>query len=215
MSKGFRRPQAEPTKSELISGQGEALKALASQLQGTMNMQVNLHRKLGALENDLNAFGSVLRKSVKEGTIEGGDSVLLDFIGFLYREDGTLEEEHFHGGFGLGQVILNVGAYAFLKEFEDALVGQKAGAQLTIELTFPAEYHAEQFKGKKAQFRIAILGVWAADPVSAFVTEAYEASIKAQAVRLEAQKKAVEETAALNAPQAGTDAATPTETPAQ
>jgi trigger factor len=36
--------------------------------------------------------------------------------------------------------------------FEDAILGKKAGDEFTIEVTFPADYHAEALKGKAAKF---------------------------------------------------------------
>ena len=36
--------------------------------------------------------------------------------------------------------------------FEDAILGKKAGDEFTIEVTFPADYHAENLKGKAAKF---------------------------------------------------------------
>ena len=40
--------------------------------------------------------------------------------------------------------------------FEDGIVGHKAGDQFDIDVTFPAEYHAENLKGKAAKFAITL-----------------------------------------------------------
>jgi trigger factor len=40
--------------------------------------------------------------------------------------------------------------------FEEGIVGHKAGEKFTIDVTFPAEYHAENLKGKAAKFDITL-----------------------------------------------------------
>ena len=35
--------------------------------------------------------------------------------------------------------------------FEEGIVGHKAGEQFDINVTFPAEYHSENLKGKDAK----------------------------------------------------------------
>jgi trigger factor len=40
--------------------------------------------------------------------------------------------------------------------FEEQLVGVKAGDELTINVTFPADYQAENLAGKDAQFKINV-----------------------------------------------------------
>ena len=40
--------------------------------------------------------------------------------------------------------------------FEEGIVGHKAGEQFDIDVTFPAEYHAENLKGKAAKFAITL-----------------------------------------------------------
>jgi trigger factor len=40
--------------------------------------------------------------------------------------------------------------------FEDGIVGKKAGEEVVADVTFPEEYHAENLKGKPAQFTITV-----------------------------------------------------------
>ena len=40
--------------------------------------------------------------------------------------------------------------------FEDGIVGHKAGDQFDINVTFPAEYHSENLKGKAAKFAVTL-----------------------------------------------------------
>ncbi len=79
-----------------------------------------------------------------EATAATGDKVKIDFV-------GKIDGEAFEGGTAEG-VDLVLGQSSFIPGFEDALVGVKAGEQKTISVTFPADYQAENLKGKAATF---------------------------------------------------------------
>ncbi|WP_144491356.1 trigger factor [Bacillus sp. WP8] len=84
----------------------------------------------------------------EEGAIENGDTVVLDFEGFV---DG----EAFEGG-KAENYSLEVGSGSFIPGFEEQLVGLEAGAERDVEVTFPEEYHAEDLAGKPAVFKVKI-----------------------------------------------------------
>ncbi|AOC55930.1 MULTISPECIES: trigger factor [Bacillus] len=84
----------------------------------------------------------------EEGAIENGDTVVLDFEGFV---DG----EAFEGG-KAENYSLEVGSGSFIPGFEEQLVGLEAGAEKDVEVTFPEEYHAEDLAGKPAVFKVKI-----------------------------------------------------------
>ncbi|RUO30516.1 trigger factor [Aliidiomarina sanyensis] len=86
-------------------------------------------------------------KEVKRGA-KDGDKVTMDFVG---RVDG----EEFQGG-KAENFELEMGQGRMIPGFEDGVKGLKAGAEKTIEVTFPEEYHAEDLKGKPAQFDLVI-----------------------------------------------------------
>ena len=73
-----------------------------------------------------------------------GMRVTLDFV-------GSIDGEEFDGGKAEG-FTLELGAGRMIPGFEDAILGKKAGDEFTIEVTFPADYHAEALKGKAAKF---------------------------------------------------------------
>ena len=50
--------------------------------------------------------------------------------------------------------VLFMGQGRMIPGFEEGIVGHKAGEKFTIDVTFPAEYHAENLKGKAAKFDI-------------------------------------------------------------
>lgn len=86
---------------------------------------------------------------VKEaGTIQNGDTVVIDFEGFV---DG----EAFDGG-KAENYSLEIGSGSFIPGFEEQLVGLETEAEKDVEVTFPEEYHAEELAGKLATFKVTV-----------------------------------------------------------
>ncbi len=79
---------------------------------------------------------------------ESGDRVEIDFT-------GTIDGEEFDGGKAEG-FSLSLGQGRMIPGFEDAILGKKAGEDVVAEVTFPEDYHAENLKGKAAQFTIKV-----------------------------------------------------------
>ncbi|MBL4822899.1 MAG: trigger factor [Colwellia sp.] len=77
-----------------------------------------------------------------------GDKLTLDFNG---RVDG----EAFDGGKAEG-FELELGAGRMIPGFEQEIIGMKSGEEKTIKVTFPDDYHAENLKGKEAEFDIVV-----------------------------------------------------------
>ncbi len=80
-----------------------------------------------------------------------GDQVVIDFVG---RVDG----EEFEGGKAEGHPLV-LGSGQLIPGFEDQLVGAKAGEERTVTVTFPADYPAENLKGREAEFTVTIQAV--------------------------------------------------------
>ncbi len=77
-----------------------------------------------------------------------GDKVEIDFEGFI---DGV----PFEGGKSQNHPLV-LGSGNFIPGFEEQVVGMKADEEKDIEVSFPADYHAENLKGKKATFRVKL-----------------------------------------------------------
>jgi len=77
-----------------------------------------------------------------------GDKLTIDFLG---RVDG----EEFEGGKAEG-FELELGAGRMIPGFEKEITGMKVGEEKTINVTFPEDYHAENLKGKDAEFDIKV-----------------------------------------------------------
>jgi len=79
---------------------------------------------------------------------KNGDKLTLDFTG---RVDG----EVFEGG-EAKDFELELGAGRMIPGFEKEITGMKVGEEKTIKVTFPDDYHAENLKGKEAEFDIVV-----------------------------------------------------------
>lgn len=84
----------------------------------------------------------------EEGKAENGDTVVMDFEGFV---DG----EAFEGG-KAENYSLELGSGQFIPGFEEQLVGLAAGEEKDVEVSFPEEYHATELAGKPAKFKVKI-----------------------------------------------------------
>ncbi len=80
-----------------------------------------------------------------------GDQLIIDFVG---RVDGV----EFDGGKAENTPLV-IGSGQFIPGFEDQLTGAKTGDKKTITVTFPADYPAENLKGKEAEFDITVQAV--------------------------------------------------------
>lgn len=84
------------------------------------------------------------RMVIVERPAQDGDTVLLDYAGFV-------GDEQFEGGTAEKQE-LTLGSGMFIPGFEEQLVGVAAGEKKDVVVTFPEEYHAEELAGKEAVF---------------------------------------------------------------
>jgi trigger factor len=88
-------------------------------------------------------------KDRKKGSkSKDGDQVVIDFLG---KVDG----EAFEGG-AAEDYPLTLGSNSFIPGFEEQLVGVKAGEEVDVKVTFPAEYGAEHLAGKDAVFSCTV-----------------------------------------------------------
>lgn len=86
--------------------------------------------------------------SVEDRAVQDGDMVVLDFEGFM---DGAA----FEGGKG-ENYSLTIGSGTFIPGFEEQLIGAEIDKEITVNVTFPEDYHAEELKGKNAEFKCTI-----------------------------------------------------------
>ena len=102
------------------------------------------------VENEIKALQEKQAELVvkEEGKAENGDTVVMDFEGFV-------NDEAFEGG-KAENYSLELGSGQFIPGFEEQLVGLATGESKDVEVSFPEEYHAAELAGKPAVFKVTI-----------------------------------------------------------
>ena len=102
------------------------------------------------VENELTAARKKSGRliDVEDGAIEDGDNTIIDFTGYI-------DDKTFDGGAGTDYPLV-IGSHSFIEGFEDQLIGKKKGETCDVNVTFPAEYHADELAGKPAKFVVTI-----------------------------------------------------------
>ena len=123
-----------------------------SKLKGLENIKVE-KPTVEITEADIDKMIDVLRKQQatwveSKAAAEADSRVTIDFV-------GSVDGEEFEGGKAT-DFVLFMGQGRMIPGFEEGIVGHKAGEQFDINVTFPAEYHSENLKGKDAKFAITL-----------------------------------------------------------
>jgi len=79
---------------------------------------------------------------------KNGDAVNIDYL-------GKIDKVAFEGGEAKGYQ-LELGTKSFIDNFEDQLVGKKAGESVKVKVKFPKEYHNAEYAGKAAEFDVTV-----------------------------------------------------------
>jgi trigger factor len=139
---------------------------------------------------------------VTDVAIQEGDRVRVNALGYD-KKGGKADEK-----MALHDFELTIGAKMMIPGFEEALIGAKEGDVVEFDITFPKDYHSEEFAGKNAFFSCTILTVeyphkpeWSEEfiervwgkkmPLSEFRTEYREAMLadRKEKARSDAEEK--------------------------
>lgn len=116
---------------------------------------------------------------------KSGDTVNIDFV-------GTVDGVEFEGGNTNGSGYdLVLGSGSFIDDFEDQIVGHKAGDTFVVKATFPENYGKDELNGKEAEFKTTLNYIkinkpatyndkLVADNTSYKTTAEYEKSVREQ-----------------------------------
>ena len=102
----------------------------------------DVDRMVESLREQRRHFHTVEREAVD------GDRVTVDF-------EGSIDGVPFDGGSG-ENVAFVIGAKQMIDDFDRAVVGAKAGADLHFDAAFPADYRVENLAGKTAHFDVTV-----------------------------------------------------------
>ena len=93
---------------------------------------------------------------ISDRPTENGDEIVLDYAGFC---DG----EQFAGGTAENQTLV-LGSGTFIPGFEEQLLDKVPGEEVTVKVTFPEAYHADNLAGKEAEFKCKIQQIRVSTP---------------------------------------------------
>lgn len=85
--------------------------------------------------------------------IEKGDRVTIDTQGFEKKDASAIPETK------VAAFPLVIGSGSFIPGFEDKMIGKKVGEVVEFDITFPADYHAPEFKNRKVFFMTTIFRI--------------------------------------------------------
>lgn len=106
----------------------------------------DINKQLDALREK-----NVTVETVDDRAAENGDDVVIDFEGFK-------DDVAFEGG-KAEDFTLSLGSGQFIPGFEDQIVGQNAGEDFDINVTFPEEYQVKELAGAPAVFKIKLKSI--------------------------------------------------------
>ena len=118
---------------------------------------------------------------VKDGTVENGDTVTINFT-------GTIDGKEFDGG-SAEDYELVVGDGEMIDGFEDGIVGMKSGETKELDMTFPDDYYEESVAGKAVVFKVTLqkftrpaelTDEWVAENTEYKTVDEYRAAVKTQ-----------------------------------
>ncbi|MDE2384940.1 MAG: trigger factor [Alphaproteobacteria bacterium] len=156
-------PEDEKEVTAVMDGKADLAFTVASEVVPDFEVKdfagLELHKHVVAvadehLDESLKSLATQYKgyEAKKEGAkAEKGDRVTINFVGSI---DGT----EFEGGKG-DDIPLELGSNQFIPGFEDQLVGTKAGDDVTVKVTFPADYGAAHLAGKEASFAVKVNAV--------------------------------------------------------
>jgi trigger factor len=101
-----------------------------------------IETELERLRDGMSSLEAVDREAAE------GDHVLVDFVGSL---DGV----EFEGGTASDHMI-EIGSGQLIDDFEEQIIGAKAGDEVEVKVTFPEEYGAAELAGQDAVFAVTV-----------------------------------------------------------
>ncbi len=112
-------------------------------------------KKLAVTINDVDVDKKVEEERQKNARLvtvdreaKNGDTLSIDF-------DGYVDGKQFNGGKAENYDLV-LGSKSFIDNFEDQLVGKKAGDEVDVNVTFPENYGEKSLAGKKALFKVKV-----------------------------------------------------------
>ena len=108
-------------------------------------------------EDEIKAhFEKIQNDNARLVPVEDRPAQMGDTVNVSYS--GTVDGVAFDGGQS-DSYDLKLGSKTFIDTFEEQICGHSVGDKFDVNVTFPAEYHAEELKGKAAVFAVELKGI--------------------------------------------------------
>lgn len=104
--------------------------------------------KIDEVLNNIRNSRATFEPVTEPRAAKNGDFAIIDF-------DGTVDGAPLENGSGTNHQ-LELGSKSFIEGFEEGVVGMKVGDETTLNLKFPAEYHAKDLEGKAVVFKVKL-----------------------------------------------------------
>lgn len=186
------RPAMQPSVNIKSFGKGQDLEfVMALEVLpdvSVMDMKkIKLERPVAKVADKTvdDAISRIAKNNRSSEKVEGraakkGDIVVIDYAGKL--EDGTTKPGMSSVGYHL-----ELGSNSFIAGFEDQLVGSKPGDDVSVKVTFPKDYGAQDLAGKNANFAVSVHEI--RQPKEAEINDEFAKKLGVENV--EALKKAI------------------------
>ena len=92
------------------------------------------------------------REQIIDGTAQLGDSVVMDYKGYI-------DNKPFPAGSYTGFFVDSLGAPTLVSDFEEQLVGIKVGETRRVKVKFPESYKVKELINKEAEFDVTIQNI--------------------------------------------------------
>lgn len=106
--------------------------------------------------------GHGTKRKITDRAVQDKDTVSLEFVGKIdgHEFDGgsTKKADGKHNPWSL-----KIGSGQFIKGFEEQLMGMKIDEPRTIKITFPENYHKQEFRSKEATFEVTVKSITVED----------------------------------------------------
>ncbi len=159
-------PEAEGEVNAVIEGKGDLSFSVEAEVIPTFELQdasgLTLTKHVveasaAHIDESVERLASQYKTwETKSDASASGDRVTISFEGKI---DGVV----FDGGKG-EDIPLELGSNQFIPGFEEQLIGKKTGDEVTVKVTFPANYGAANLAGKAAEFATKVTAVESAKP---------------------------------------------------
>ena len=100
--------------------------------------------------------GTLTSVELKSGTVKFGDTVNIDYNGYLFGETTVFEGgSTYENGTPKG-TDLEIGSGSYIDGFESGLIGYEVGDTVYLNLYFPDDYSSKDLAGKQVRFEVKI-----------------------------------------------------------